>query len=163
MVRVEVRTMMSCFGVSQCGRLSLKSATAVSLIIASLGLSGCSADVTRFDSTSFNFNDSPDATPIPSEPVRTSSLADNQTVGAQLRAAPTARAHRLYKSRRFPRRPAITAQLPIMRLRRHSRLHRRHPIAPRSPSRVRQTGRATAVTAPLFRLRRRLRLPPRVR
>ncbi|CAA2141553.1 LysM peptidoglycan-binding domain-containing protein [Hyphomicrobium sp. ghe19] len=80
--------MMSCFGVSQCGRLSLKSATAVSLIIASLGLSGCSADVTRFDSTSFNFNDSPDATPIPSEPVRTSSLADNQTVGGSTPRGP---------------------------------------------------------------------------
>lgn len=80
--------MMSCFGVSQCGRLSLKSATAVSLIIASLGLSGCSADVTRFDSTSFNFNDSPGATPIPSEPVRTSSLGDNQTVGASTPRGP---------------------------------------------------------------------------
>ncbi|MBY0559959.1 LysM peptidoglycan-binding domain-containing M23 family metallopeptidase [Hyphomicrobium sp.] len=80
--------MMSCFGVSQCGRLSLKSATAVSLIIASLGLSGCSADVTRFDSTSFNFNDSPGATPIPSEPVRTSSLGDNQTVGGSTPRGP---------------------------------------------------------------------------
>ena len=88
MVRVEVRTMMSCFGVSQCGRLSLKSATAVSLIIASLGLSGCSADVTRFDSTSFIFNDSPGATPIPSEPVRTSSLSDNQAVGVSTPRGP---------------------------------------------------------------------------
>ncbi|WP_045835793.1 LysM peptidoglycan-binding domain-containing M23 family metallopeptidase [Hyphomicrobium sp. 99] len=75
--------MMSCFGVGQCGRLSLKSASAVSLILASITLAGCSADVTRFDSTSFNFNDDPgtSSTPVPPEPVRTGSLSDNQTLG----------------------------------------------------------------------------------
>ena len=75
--------MMSCFGVGQCGRLGLKSASAVSLIIASLALAGCSADVTRFDSTSFNFNDDPGAAsvPVPPEPVRTGSLSDNQSLG----------------------------------------------------------------------------------
>jgi murein DD-endopeptidase MepM/ murein hydrolase activator NlpD len=74
--------MMSCFGVGQCGRLSLKSARAVSLIFAGLTLAGCSADVTRFDSTSFNLNDPPEtgSTPVPSEPVHTSSLSDNQSV-----------------------------------------------------------------------------------
>src|SRR5271169_6289072 len=82
MVRVEVRTMMSCFGVGRCGRLGLKSASAVSLVLASLAMAGCSADVTRFDSTSFNLNDPPEtgSTPVPSEPVHTSSLSDNQSV-----------------------------------------------------------------------------------
>ncbi len=75
--------MMSCFGVGRCGRLGLKSASAVSLIIASITLAGCSADVTRFDSTSFNFNDDPStaSVPVPPEPVRTSSLSDNQSLG----------------------------------------------------------------------------------
>lgn len=75
--------MMSCFGVGQCGRLGLKSASAVSLIIASLALAGCSAGVTRFDSTSFNFNDDPStaSVPVPPEPVHTSSLSDNQSLG----------------------------------------------------------------------------------
>ncbi|HET6389124.1 LysM peptidoglycan-binding domain-containing protein [Hyphomicrobium sp.] len=76
--------MMSCFGVvGQCGRLDLKSASAISLIIVSLTLAGCSADVTRFDSTSFAFNDDPatGSTPVPPNPVYTSSLSDNQSVG----------------------------------------------------------------------------------
>jgi murein DD-endopeptidase MepM/ murein hydrolase activator NlpD len=74
--------MMSCFGVGQCGRLGLKSARAVSLVFASLTLASCSADVSRFDSTSFNFNDPPatGSNPVPPEPVHTSSLSDNQSV-----------------------------------------------------------------------------------
>jgi murein DD-endopeptidase MepM/ murein hydrolase activator NlpD len=45
-------------------------------------MAGCSADITRFDSTSFNLNDPPEtgSTPVPSEPVHTSSLSDNQSV-----------------------------------------------------------------------------------
>ena len=65
--------MMSCFSVGRRGRLSLKSAGAISLAYAGLVLGGCSADVTRFDSASFNLNDPPEtasAAPIPSEPVR---------------------------------------------------------------------------------------------
>ncbi len=74
--------MMSCFGVSRCGRLGLKSAGAFSLIFVSLSLAGCSADVTRFDSSSFALNDSPEtgSNPVPPEAVHTSSLSDNQTV-----------------------------------------------------------------------------------
>ena len=85
MVRVEVRTMISCFGVSHSGHFSLKSAAAVFTVIAGLAMGGCSADVTRFDSASFNLNDPPDARPIPSEPIRTSSLNDNQVVGSAAR------------------------------------------------------------------------------
>jgi len=78
--------MTSCFGVvSRRRHFSLKSAKAVSIIFAGLAIGGCSADVTRFDSASFSLNDPPDARPIPSEPVRTSSLNDNQVVGAQPR------------------------------------------------------------------------------
>jgi murein DD-endopeptidase MepM/ murein hydrolase activator NlpD len=75
--------MTSCFGVGRRGHFSLKSAGAVSLIFAGLAIGGCSADVTRFDSASFDLNDPPDARPIPSEPVRTSALNDNQVVGSQ--------------------------------------------------------------------------------
>jgi murein DD-endopeptidase MepM/ murein hydrolase activator NlpD len=74
--------MTICFGVGQRGHFSLKSAAAVSILFAGLAIGGCSADVTRFDSTAFNLNDPPDAQPIPSEPVRTSALNDNQVVGS---------------------------------------------------------------------------------
>src|SRR5262245_25135648 len=74
--------MMSCFGVGRCGRLGLKSARTVSLVFASLTLASCIADVSRFDSTSFNLNDPPTtgSNPVPPEPVHTSSLSDNQSV-----------------------------------------------------------------------------------
>ena len=74
--------MMSCVGVGQCGRLGLKSARAFSVIFTSIVLVGCSADVRRFDSTSFNFDDPPEtgSNPVPPEPVHTSSLSDNQSV-----------------------------------------------------------------------------------
>ena len=74
--------MISCFGVGQSGDFSLKSAMALSTVIAGLAIGGCSADVTRFDSASFSLNDPPDARPIPSESIRTSSLNDNQVVGS---------------------------------------------------------------------------------
>lgn len=73
--------MINCFGVSHGGRFSLKSAAAVSTVIAGLAIGGCSADVTRFDSASFNLNDPPDARPIPSQSIRTSSLSDSTAVG----------------------------------------------------------------------------------
>lgn len=61
MVRVEVRTMMSIVSVSitraRFSRVALRS-TAAALAIAA---AGCSADVTRFDSTSFDLNDPPEA------------------------------------------------------------------------------------------------------
>ncbi len=74
--------MISCFGVGQRGRLGLKTAKGFFLVFASISLAGCSADVTRFDSTSFNFDDSPTtgSNPMPSERVHTSSLSDNQSV-----------------------------------------------------------------------------------
>ncbi|WP_423414408.1 LysM peptidoglycan-binding domain-containing protein [Hyphomicrobium sp. B1] len=74
--------MMSCFGVGQCGRLCLKSATAFSLIFASISMAGCSADITRFDSTSFALNDPPEtgSNPAPRESVYSNSLSDNQPV-----------------------------------------------------------------------------------
>jgi murein DD-endopeptidase MepM/ murein hydrolase activator NlpD len=74
--------MISCFGVGQSGDFSLKSAMALSTVIAGLAIGGCSADVTRFDSASFNLNDPPDARPIPSESIRTSSLNDNLVIGS---------------------------------------------------------------------------------
>jgi murein DD-endopeptidase MepM/ murein hydrolase activator NlpD len=77
--------MISCFGVGRRGRFSLKSAGVVSVVFAGLAIGGCSADVTRFDSASFNLNDPPDAQPVPSEPVRTSALNDSQVIGSQPR------------------------------------------------------------------------------
>ena len=77
--------MMSCFGVGRRRQLSLKSAGAVSLVFSGLLLAGCSADVTRFDSASFNLNDPPEtgsAGPVPSEPVRSGALNDNTVVGS---------------------------------------------------------------------------------
>ncbi|MFT3731322.1 MAG: peptidoglycan DD-metalloendopeptidase family protein [Hyphomicrobium sp.] len=74
--------MKSCFGVSRCGRLGLKSATAFSLVFAGISLAGCSADITRFDSSSFALNDPPEtgSNPVPREPVYSNSLSDNQNV-----------------------------------------------------------------------------------
>jgi murein DD-endopeptidase MepM/ murein hydrolase activator NlpD len=74
--------MINCFGVSHGGRFCLKSAAAVSTVIAGLAIGGCSADVTRFDSASFNLNDPPDSRPIPSQSIRTSSLSDGAAVGS---------------------------------------------------------------------------------
>src|SRR6516225_735282 len=78
--------MMSCFGVGRRGRVSLRSAGAVSLLLLGLVIGGCSADVTRFDSTSFNLNDPPETgsagTPVPPEPIRSGSLNDSPVVGA---------------------------------------------------------------------------------
>jgi murein DD-endopeptidase MepM/ murein hydrolase activator NlpD len=74
--------MISCFRVGPRGRFSLKSASTVSILIAGLAIGGCSADVSRFDSASFSFNDPPGSHPIPSESIRTSSLNDNQVVGS---------------------------------------------------------------------------------
>jgi len=74
--------MINCFGVSHGGRFSLKSAAAVSTVIAGLAIGGCSADVTRFDSASFNLNDPPDSRPIPSQSIRTSALNDNPGVAS---------------------------------------------------------------------------------
>jgi murein DD-endopeptidase MepM/ murein hydrolase activator NlpD len=74
--------MKSCFGVGMRGCLGLKSARAFSLVIASLSLAGCSADIQRFDSTSFDFNDSSatGSNPVPREAVYSNSLSDNQPV-----------------------------------------------------------------------------------
>lgn len=74
--------MMSCFGVGQCGRLCLKSARAISLIFATISIAGCSADITRFDSTSFALNDPPEtgSNPAPRDSVYSNSLSDNQPV-----------------------------------------------------------------------------------
>jgi murein DD-endopeptidase MepM/ murein hydrolase activator NlpD len=81
--------MKSCFGVGRRGHSSLKSAGAISLLFSAFALAGCSADVTRFDSTSFNFNDPPEtssAPPIPREPIRSGSLNDDSpVVGARPR------------------------------------------------------------------------------
>ena len=77
--------MMSCFSVGRRGRLSLKSAGAISLAYAGLVLGGCSADVTRFDSASFNLNDPPEtasAAPIPSEPVRSGYIGPRRRIDA---------------------------------------------------------------------------------
>jgi len=45
-------------------------------------MAGCSADIQRFDSTSFDFNDSPatGSNPVPRETVYSNSLSDNQAV-----------------------------------------------------------------------------------
>ncbi|MFA5957847.1 LysM peptidoglycan-binding domain-containing protein [Hyphomicrobium sp.] len=53
-------------------------------------MAGCSADVTRFDSSSFALNDPPEtgSNPVPSESVHTSALSDNQSVDASTPRGP---------------------------------------------------------------------------
>lgn len=84
MVRVEVRTMMSFPARPWRGVDSLRPARYAALVVTLLA-AGCSADVTRFDSTSFNLNDPPGAEspPVPSEPVHSGSLSDNTNRVAQ--------------------------------------------------------------------------------
>ncbi|MEZ5897982.1 MAG: LysM peptidoglycan-binding domain-containing M23 family metallopeptidase [Hyphomicrobiaceae bacterium] len=61
MMRVEVRIMMYLSGFGWRGRFGLKPAHCAALILSAVA-SGCSADVTRFDSASFNLNDPPEST-----------------------------------------------------------------------------------------------------
>lgn len=71
MVRVEVRTMFYLTGFGRRVRFGLKTPQCAAIAFAALA-AGCSADVTRFDNTSFAFDDSPGtagAPPVPSEPV----------------------------------------------------------------------------------------------
>ncbi len=72
--------MVKSFSVSRRGHSSLQSAGTVFLVVAGLAIGGCSADVTRFDSSNFNFNDSPETgstAPRPLAPMRSGSLNDN--------------------------------------------------------------------------------------
>ena len=71
MVRVEVRTMiyLTAFGRRVCSGLKTPQCAAIAFAALS---AGCSADVTRFDSTSFAFDDPPQTArqaPVPPEPV----------------------------------------------------------------------------------------------
>lgn len=71
--------MMYSFRFGRRGCFDLKPAFCAAAIL-SLAVAGCSADVTRFDSSSFNFDDPPDATaavPANVEPVRGSSDFDS--------------------------------------------------------------------------------------
>ena len=83
--------MMGCSGVGQYECLSLRSAAVSSaLIFASIFLGGCSADVTRFDSTSFNLNDPPETGDnlVRRESVYSSSRGDNQVVEGSILGKP---------------------------------------------------------------------------
>ena len=71
MVRVEVRTMMYLTGFGRRGCFGLKAPHSAAIVFSVLA-AGCSADIARFDSTSFNLNDPPEATsamPTPPESV----------------------------------------------------------------------------------------------
>lgn len=72
--------MMYSTGLSQRGGFDLKP-VCCALVLLSSAVAGCSADITRFDSASFNLNDSPSATsaapPRPSENVRSNSDFEN--------------------------------------------------------------------------------------
>ena len=64
--------MMYKFGFGRRGCFDLKPAKCAVLLL-SVAAAGCSADVTRFDSASFNLNDPPEATapaPVSPDPVR---------------------------------------------------------------------------------------------
>ncbi len=74
--------MSNASGLRQRARFSLESARLITFASAfALFLSGCSADVARFDSTSFEFDpaegDGPSPPPVPSEPVNHSELHGN--------------------------------------------------------------------------------------
>lgn len=83
MVRVEVRTMINISGFGRRGYLSLKPAACAILTLVTLSAAGCSADVTRFDSASFNLDDpqSAEGPPVPPEPVHTGSLSSAASAG----------------------------------------------------------------------------------
>ncbi|NOT72128.1 MAG: LysM peptidoglycan-binding domain-containing protein [Hyphomicrobium sp.] len=67
---------LSGFGRRVC--FGLKTPQCAAIVFAAIAASGCSADVTRFDSSSFNLNDPPEsAAPAPSEPVRSASDYSN--------------------------------------------------------------------------------------
>ncbi len=71
--------MMYSTGLGRRGCFDLKPALCAVVLLSS-AVAGCSADITRFDSASFNLNDPPSATsatPVPSEPVRSNSDFDN--------------------------------------------------------------------------------------
>ncbi len=76
--------MMSIPGFCRRGGIGSISAYCAVLAFSVLAV-GCSADVTRFDSASFNLNDPPseDNPPIPSEPLNSGSLSDNTNRVAQ--------------------------------------------------------------------------------
>ncbi len=71
---------------SRRGWLGLKPVHSAAMILAAIG-AGCSADVARFDSSSFNLNDPPQTTAAaaPSGPVRGSSDLDNPVSRSQTR------------------------------------------------------------------------------
>ena len=66
--------MMSCSGVSRFGATSIKSLVPGFLLLAASLLSGCSADVTRFDSASFNLNDPPETASVQPDDSRSGSV-----------------------------------------------------------------------------------------
>lgn len=77
--------MMSSVGFGRRGCFDLKPACVAAIFLSS-ALAGCSADITRFDSASFNLNDPPQATaalPRPSAPVRGGSDYDNPVTRSQ--------------------------------------------------------------------------------
>lgn len=112
MVRVEVRTMINISGFGRRGYLSLKPAACAILTLVTLSAAGCSADVTRFDSASFNLDDpqSAEGPPVPPEPVHTGSLSSAASAGV---------------SRTQPRGPMALVPAPLKWLRCPSRARRR--------------------------------------
>lgn len=62
--------MMSCSGVSRFGAHSLKCLVPGFLVVSTALLAGCSADVTRFDSASFNLNDPPETASVQTDESR---------------------------------------------------------------------------------------------
>ena len=83
MVRVEVRTMKYLSVSSLPSGLGFKPAQCA-VILAAAFMAGCSADIARFDSTSFNLNDPPESKAAPA-PVRTASDFNNPVTRSQPR------------------------------------------------------------------------------
>jgi murein DD-endopeptidase MepM/ murein hydrolase activator NlpD len=80
MVRVEVRTMMYLSGFGRGVCFGLKTPQCAAIVFAAIAAAGCSADVARFDSSSFNLNDPPEtvgSNPPPQESVRSASDFNN--------------------------------------------------------------------------------------
>jgi murein DD-endopeptidase MepM/ murein hydrolase activator NlpD len=80
MVRVEVRTMMYLSGFGRGVCFGLKTPQCAVIVFAAIAAAGCSADVARFDSSSFNLNDPPEtvgSNPPPQDSVRSASDFNN--------------------------------------------------------------------------------------
>lgn len=120
-----------------CGRPRLGFKAPLTLILAAVTVAGCSADVERFDSTSFAFNDPPagsTSAPAPVEPVYSGGV-DSHPVATSVPRGPYSAGAGSIESSTLPDATPVSAPLPP-------------PAAPSYQARPFQTARADASLVP---------------